>query len=119
MTNKIYAKNIELTPSLELSINKEIEKMNEKLIHDKGTVKTTVTLKVEHGSHICEVVVFMPKPEFIKSTSSEDMYMSIKTSFEKVTREIRKHKEKTADKRHDFIKNISEPMEEDNDDEAI
>lgn len=112
MTNQIHAKNLELTPALEARINKEIDKMNGKLIHDKGTARTVVTLKVDHGKHICEVVVFMPKRKFIKTTSGDDMYQSIRISFSRVTKAIQKHKERMEDKRHDFIKEVSEPVEE-------
>jgi len=112
MTNQIHANNLELTPALEARINKEIDKMNQKLIHDKGTARVVVTLQVEHGKHLCEVVVFMPKREFIKTSSSDDMYQSIGSSFSRVTKAIQKHKERMEDKRHEFIKEVSEPVED-------
>lgn len=108
MKTQIFAKHMELTPAITEYIEKNIQKLNDRLIHDRDTVKVTVTLKVEHEKHYCEVVVFFPKRTFVKTIVSDDMYESIKGAFSSVYRENRKHKEKSLDKRHDFIKEMQE-----------
>ena len=108
MKKQIISKHMKVTPAMAELIEKSIEELDVKFIHNRDTAKVTTTLKLERGLHICEVVVFLPKTTVRKESSTQDMYESIKDSFSKISDELKQRKEKNKDKKHHLEKQIEE-----------
>lgn len=65
----------------------------------RGIQTARLTLTVEHGSDIAEIVVLTRRSTFVVHVDGDDMYSVIDKLMDKVERQLRRHKEKVADRR--------------------
>jgi len=105
----IFAKDMELTPSMKDRVNNKIKKVVDKLGHD--ALSTHVVLRVvkypnteTHSHHtkaqIAEVTVQYKGGGVVHvSEGTDDMYSSIDMVAHKLARTVKKHNEKLRDKR--------------------
>jgi putative sigma-54 modulation protein len=105
----VKGKNVEVTPALRAHAEKRSSKV-EKLF-DKRLVEVQVTLRIERGIHICDVTVLVDGLFMRGEDRSSDMYSSIDGAYEKVERQIRKHKTRINDRLRPSGSIISEAVE--------
>lgn len=72
-----------------------------------------VVLDVEHERHTVEMSAGLNRGQTIVGKAvSSDMYAAIDTAIDKISRQLRKHKEKLADHRPKRGETVMPPMEE-------
>ena len=92
----VKGKNIEVTPGLKAHAEKKAGKIER--IFLKKSVEAQVTLRIERGLHICDVTMTVDGLFLMGEERSDDMYASIDGAFDKVERQVMKHKTRINDK---------------------
>ena len=65
----------------------------------RGIRTARLTLTVEHGSKIAEIVVLTQRSTFVVHVEGDDMYSVIDKLMSKVERQLRRHKERLKDRK--------------------
>ncbi|MFW6025324.1 MAG: ribosome hibernation-promoting factor, HPF/YfiA family [Candidatus Woesearchaeota archaeon] len=101
MKERLFGKDVELTPALKQKIKEEIGKIENKYFEkDSNEAHIHVTLKYSNKKHKhdskydVEVVLFYQSKTFKAEETTEDMYISIDKSFRVLDREVRKFRGK-------------------------
>lgn len=106
----IQGKNIEITDAIRNHVNQKIEKAT---AHFQTLInKVDVNLSVENNPRIApkqatEVTIYLSNAVVRAEESSENMYASIDMVTDKVTRQLRKYKEKRRDQSHASVRPIN------------
>jgi putative sigma-54 modulation protein len=100
------ARHFEMTPSLRDYAEKKILRL--KRFFD-SILNVHITFEVEKHRHICEVRLHLEGADFLAKEESEDMYSSIDLVYEKLEKQVKKHKQKV--KSHKVQKPLAGPLE--------
>ncbi|MEL6351341.1 MAG: ribosome-associated translation inhibitor RaiA [Cyanobacteria bacterium J06627_28] len=106
----IQGKNIEITDAIRNHVNQKIEKAT---AHFQTLInKVDVNLSVENNPRIApkqatEVTIYLSNAVVRAEESSENMYATIDMVTDKVTRQLRKYKEKRRDQSHASVRPIN------------
>ncbi|MBN2285236.1 MAG: ribosome-associated translation inhibitor RaiA [Tissierellales bacterium] len=97
MNTKIFGKNISITDSLKETVEKKISKLDKYFFKD---VEVKVVLSVEKLRQIIEITVPFSGTVIRAEEVTDDMYNSIDNAVDALERQIRKHKTKLQNKKH-------------------
>ena len=103
----IQGKNIEITDAIRSHVNQKIEKAT---AHFQTLInKVDVNLSVENNPRIApkqatEVTIYLNNTVVRAEESSENLYASIDMVTDKITRQLRKYKEKRRDQSHASVR---------------
>ncbi len=106
----IQGKNIEITDAIRAHLNQKIEKAT---AHFRTLInKVDVNLSVETNPRIApkqstEVTIYLNNTVVRAEDSSENMYATIDMVTDKITRQLRKYKEKRRDIDHDSVRPVN------------
>ncbi|MGB5915482.1 MAG: ribosome-associated translation inhibitor RaiA, partial [Phormidesmis sp.] len=106
----IQGKNIEITDAIRSHVNQKIEKAT---AHFQTLInKVDVNLSVETNPRIApkqstEVTIYLNNTVVRAEESSENMYATIDMVTDKITRQLRKYKEKRRDQSHDSVRPVN------------
>ncbi len=92
----ISGRHLGVTKAMKAYARAKVERLD-RFHREIGTVRLTLT--VEHGDCIAEVVVAAKRSTFVVSVQGGDMYASIDTLADKVERQLRRHKGKMSSRR--------------------
>ncbi|MGP4956485.1 ribosome hibernation-promoting factor, HPF/YfiA family [Pseudomonas helleri] len=92
MQVNISGQHLEVTPALRKSIDDKLKRLEQH--YDKIT-NVQVILSVEKLQQKIEATLNIPGGEVVANTVNEDMYAAIDSLYEKLDRQLIKHKEKT------------------------
>ena len=92
MQVNISGQHLEVTQALRDSINDKLARLERH--YDKIT-NVQVILSVEKHQHKIEATLNIPGGEVVANAVNEDMYAAIDSLYEKLDRQLIKHKEKT------------------------
>jgi len=98
MNTSIKGIHLEVTPALREAVLAKLQKVTG---HFDKLVSTSVVLSVEKLQQRAEVTVHIKGKDLYAEHSGEDMYAAIDQVMEKLDRQLAKHKEQQAAKRHD------------------
>jgi putative sigma-54 modulation protein len=90
MQINVKGKNIEITNSLKEYAVKKVQKLERFFRSD--LMSAQITMKVEKGSHVVDVTVYLDGLILRGEETSGDMYASIDGVIDKIERQIRKYK---------------------------
>lgn len=94
MNPTITGHHIDVSPALRERINVKMEKLER---HFDQFTDTHVILTVEKNRHQAEATINVSGAKLYASSVEEDMYAAIDSLMDKLSRQIRKHKEKVTD----------------------
>jgi len=114
MNLAITGRHMEITPSLREYAEKKIKKL-EKYFHQ--LIDARVILFIERVDHVAEIVVNGDGVQFHAIEKAGDMYSSIDLLYDKIEKQIIKHKEKHSDHKAPSLSTLENP--EDVGDEMI
>ena len=97
MKTKIFGKNINVTPSLNDTVEKKVSRLEKYFYKD---VEVKVVLSVEKLRQIIEITVPFAGVVLRSEEVTDDMYNSIDHAVDTLERQIRKHKTKLQNKKH-------------------
>ena len=106
----IQGKNIEITDAIRSHVDQKIEKAT---AHFQTLInKVDVNLSVETNPRIApkqstEVTIYLNNTVVRAEESSENMYATIDMVTDKITRQLRKYKEKRRDQSHDSVRPLN------------
>jgi len=92
MQVNISGQHLEVTPALRKSIDDKLKRLEQH--YDKIT-NVQVILSVEKLQQKIEATLNIPGGEVVGNAVNEDMYAAIDSLYEKLDRQLKKHKEKT------------------------
>ncbi|KMN21294.1 MULTISPECIES: ribosome hibernation-promoting factor, HPF/YfiA family [Pseudomonas] len=92
MQVNISGQHLEVTPALRKSIDDKLKRLEQH--YDKIT-NVQVILSVEKLQQKIEATLNIPGGEVVANAVNEDMYAAIDSLYEKLDRQLIKHKEKT------------------------
>ena len=92
MQVNISGQHLEVTPALRKSIDDKLKRLEQH--YDKIT-NVQVILSVEKLQQKIEATLNIPGGEVVANAVNEDMYAAIDSLYEKLDRQLKKHKEKT------------------------
>jgi len=92
MQVNISGQHLDVTPALRESINDKLNRLEQH--YDKIT-NVQVILSVEKLQQKIEATLNIPGGEVVGNAVNEDMYAAIDSLYEKLDRQLKKHKEKT------------------------
>ncbi|KMN10559.1 ribosome-associated translation inhibitor RaiA [Pseudomonas sp. FSL R10-1350] len=92
MQVNISGQHLDVTPALRESIDDKLKRLEQH--YDKIT-NVQVILSVEKHQHKIEATLNIPGGEVVANAVNEDMYAAIDSLYEKLDRQLIKHKEKT------------------------
>ena len=91
-------RHVEVTPALKEHVESHFGKISH--LFGNEADRAHVTIEVEHGKHLSEVVVKWKHDILNARSSHEDMYQSISESINKVEKQALKAKNKIIDRSH-------------------
>ena len=91
MEFQITGHNIEVTPALRETVEKKLKKL-EQLFDRINSIQ--VVLKVEKVQQIAEATLQLNGAEIHASAEDDDMYAALDLLLDKLSRKLKKHKEK-------------------------
>ena len=92
MQVNISGQHLDVTPALRESIDDKLKRLEQH--YDKIT-NVQVILSVEKLQQKIEATLNIPGGEVVGNAVNEDMYAAIDSLYEKLDRQLKKHKEKT------------------------
>ncbi len=95
-------RHIEVTPA----IRSHVENHFERIQHIFGTkpIRAHVTIEVERGRSLSEIVVYWRNDVLTATTRNADMYRSLSSSIDKIEKQALKLKNKVIDRSHKAVK---------------
>lgn len=105
----VRGKNIEITPALREYVEKNATKLDRYFDQD---MNVQTMLSVENDTHKVEVTCFVESVVLRAVESDRDMYAAIDVVFDKIVRQIHKHKTRLAKKlkKERFMENLDIPV---------
>lgn len=97
MQINIKGKNVDVTDALKVYCEKRIGKMEKFFDH---IISTDITLSLEKNWHVVEVTVYANGFVLRGEERTDDMYASIDKVIDKLEKQLKKHKEKSSNKKH-------------------
>lgn len=94
MNLQISGHHIEVTPALRQYVENKLESV---VRHFDRVTGVTVILSVEKLNQKAEVTVHVPGKDIFVEEVGEDLYAAIDLLFDKLDRQVQKHKQKTQD----------------------
>ena len=88
--------NLDVTPALKTFTTEKMERIEHK--HHLNDVH--VTFHLENITHIAEATTHLDKVDIHATAKADDMYSAIDMLVDKLTAQIKKHKEKMIDGHH-------------------
>ncbi|MDO5037696.1 MAG: ribosome-associated translation inhibitor RaiA [Tissierellia bacterium] len=118
MRLEFVGKNIKLTDSLKEQAERKLSKLDPYFSEE---VEARVTFKTQKGLHTVEVTIFLPDSLIRAEETTEDMYASIDTAVDVLTRQVRKYKTRLKKRYQDNqsirFENFEQTLPEDSQDE--
>lgn len=94
MNLQISGHHIEVTPALREYVESKLEPV---VSHFDRVTAVNVILSVEKLKQKAEVTVHVPGKDIFVENSADDLYAAIDTLFDKLDRQVQKHKQKIQD----------------------
>ncbi|MEY2631795.1 MAG: ribosome-associated translation inhibitor RaiA [Pseudomonadota bacterium] len=94
MNLQISGHHIEVTPALRDYVNSKLEPV---VRHFDRVTGVNVILSVEKLKQKAEVTVHVPGKDIFVETEGDDLYAAIDTLFDKLDRQVQKHKQRVQD----------------------
>jgi len=98
MNLNLTGRHLEITPAIRQHVTEKITKMKD---HFDGVMDVTVVLSVEKLRQKAEGSVHLSGKDVFVESEDDNLYVAIDSMVEKLDRQIVKHKEKFAARRHD------------------
>lgn len=98
MNLNLTGKHVEITPAMREYVSSKIERATR---YFDNIISINVTLSVDKLKQKAEAAVHLRGKEIFVEADSADMYASIDSLADKLTRHIRKHKERNIRQRND------------------
>lgn len=106
----VTGKNIEITPALRAHAEKKASKLERMFV--RKPVEVQVTLRIERGLHISDVTMVVDGVFLRGEDRSSDMYASIESAYDKVIKQIIKHKTKLDNRLRDVGNAVTDVKED-------
>jgi putative sigma-54 modulation protein len=103
-------RHIEVTPALRSHVEEHFDRIEH--LFGKDDNHAHIIIEVEHGKHNSEIIVKGRNQVLTATAASEDMYLSLSQSIDKIEKQALKLKNKIIDKSHK-AKKISEVITKD------
>jgi len=88
---QIAGRHVDVTEQMDRHIREHIDRLPP---YAGKAQYLTVTLAVESGSQIAEIIARCNRTDFVAQASSHDMYQSIDGAFQKLERQLTRHHDK-------------------------
>ncbi len=98
MNLNLTGRHLEITPAIRQHVIDKIAKIKS---HFEGVIDVTVILSVEKLRQKAEGSVHLSGKDVFVESEDENLYVAIDSMIEKLDRQVLKHKEKYAARRHD------------------
>ena len=98
MNLQISGRHLEVTSAIHAYVTEKIERT---LRHSDNVIDVNVVLSVDKIMQKAEVTVLLPGKDIHIESIEEDLYAAIDALVDKLSRKLRKHKEKLQDQHHD------------------
>jgi len=98
MNLNLTGRHLEITPAIRQHVTDKIAKIKG---HFEGVMDVTIILSVEKLRQKAEGSVHLSGKDVFVESDDENLYVAIDAMIEKLDRQIIKHKEKYAARRHD------------------
>lgn len=98
MNLNLTGRHIDITPAIRQHVIDKIAKIKS---HFEGVIDVTVILSVEKLRQKAEGSVHLSGKDVFVESEDENLYVAIDSMIEKLDRQVLKHKEKYAARRHD------------------
>ena len=98
MNLNLTGRHIDITPAIRQHVTDKIAKIKS---HFEGVIDVTVILSVEKLRQKAEGSVHLSGKDVFVESEDENLYVAIDSMIEKLDRQVLKHKEKYAARRHD------------------
>ncbi|MDH2919483.1 MAG: ribosome-associated translation inhibitor RaiA [Sideroxydans sp.] len=98
MNLNITGHHVEITPAIREYATSKIGKIKR---HFENVIDVQIILSVEKLKQKAEATVHMSGKDVFVECEDENLYAAIDTLIDKLDRQVMKHKEKLADRRHD------------------
>ena len=98
MNLNLTGRHLEITPAIRQHVTDKITKIKS---HFDGVMDVTVVLSVEKMRQKAEASVHLSGKDVFVESEDDNLYVAIDSVVEKLDRQIVKHKEKFAARRHD------------------
>ena len=94
MNLNITGRHVEVTPAIRDYLSSKLDRV---IRHFDNVTSVTVTLSVEKLKQKGEVTVHVPGKDIHVEESGDDLYAAIDAMFDKLDRQVQKHKQKLQD----------------------
>ncbi len=98
MNINLTGRHLEITPAIRQHVTDKVAKIKS---HFEGVMEVTVTLSVDKLRQKAEGSVHLSGKDVFVESEDDNLYVAIDSMVEKLDRQIIKHKEKYAARRHD------------------
>ncbi len=98
MNLNITGHHLEITPAIREYATSKVGKIKR---HFENVIDVQIILSVEKLKQKAEATVHMSGKDIFVECEDENLYAAIDTLIDKLDRQVMKHKEKLADRRHD------------------
>ena len=97
MKVNVSGHHIEITEAMQAYVEDKMSKLDR---HTDNVTNSRVVLTVEKGRMMAEVTIHVSNADINASSEDDDMYTAIDQMFDKLERQVLKHKEKQIARNH-------------------